>query len=178
MAATKESAGDKGSAYESSVAQIILFELTRELRDYIYEYAFSGPRYQVTKHGGIPKPALLLTCKVIRDDASLTFYGDEKRLILEIASYDPAVLQPWCTKQKQLQKTHVIKLPKANHRHSGPRSWNNLKRTLQLRHGKLYQPISKSPVWLPRVHGREVFHLWTIHSSGRDGGSTFGCSRG
>lgn len=80
-AAPKESAGDNGSAYGSSVAHSILFKLPRELRDYIYEYSFSGCRYQVTKHGGIAEPALLSTYKVIRDEATLTFYGHLLRLL-------------------------------------------------------------------------------------------------
>lgn len=135
-----------------------LFKLPRELRDYIYEYSFSGRRYRVTKHGGIPEPALLSTCKVIRDEATLTFYGDEKRLILNVVSYDPAVLQLWCTKAMHLQRAHAIKRPKANHCHIGPRNWNNLKRTLQLRHCKLISPFRSRPPGSPG-HTDEKFFI-------------------
>lgn len=156
-AALKESTGDNDSAYGSSVAHSILFKLPRELRDYIYEYVFSGTRFHVTKHGGIPEPALLVTCKIIRDEAILTFYGDKKRLLLDIVSYDPAVLQLWCTKHRHLQRNHVIGPPMPSHRHIGTKNWNNLKRAIQLRHGKLINGFRRRPPGSPRYTDEKFF---------------------
>ena len=133
-AAPNASTQDNGSAYASSVAQSILFKLPRELRDYIYEYAFCGRRFIITEHGGVPEPALLSVCRLIRDEAVPLFYCHESRLTLYVVSWDPAVLELWKTKYIHLQRSHGIFASGANLHHVGVRNWNNLKRFLQLIH--------------------------------------------
>jgi hypothetical protein len=133
-----------------SVAHSPLFKLPRELRDYIYEYAFWTPPSQrsITKAGGIPEPALLFTCKIVRQEASLLFYG-RQRLILVIDSYDPAVMVFWRLKKEQFTRAYgPTPSGVLNYRHTGPRNWNNLKMMLRLhlaeKIGSLYRSRSGS----------------------------------
>lgn len=118
----------------TSIDRSPLFGLPRELRDMIYEYTFSSSTaIRITKHAGIPEPALLLACKIIRDEAIASFYCPG-RLIFIMDSYDPAVMLLWDSKTACLARDHNLRpvTPRC-HRH-GPRDWNNLKRSLQLHH--------------------------------------------
>jgi len=75
----------------NSVAQSPLFRLPPELRNRIYEYAV----YRSAEHGfcvvtatsGIPEPALLLTCKLIRQEAIGIFYAENK-FMADTPSFD------------------------------------------------------------------------------------------
>jgi hypothetical protein len=156
-AASNRSIRESNPAYLSSVAHSPLFKLPRELRDYIYEYAFCDPPLIVTKHGGIPEPALLFTCNIIRDEAILAFYGREKRLVLFVDSYNPAVLRLWYMKQIHLKRSHGFLPSNINHRHVGIRNWNNLKRTLQLRHAHKIKPFKSRPPGSPRYTDEKFF---------------------
>jgi hypothetical protein len=74
------------TAMATSVAASPLFKLPAELRLRIYEYALRSdkPAYvgfyrknghcTVTRANGIPEPALLFTCKAVREEAIKTFY--------------------------------------------------------------------------------------------------------
>jgi len=77
-----------------SVAESPLFILPAELRLHIYEYALyngSDGTCEVTREHGIPEPALLLTCKIIREEAISIFYAlNTFRTIMEACH--PAVL--------------------------------------------------------------------------------------
>jgi hypothetical protein len=126
----------------SSVAQSPLFKLPRELRDHIYEYSFSGlytptgngeEHIRVTKERGIPEPALLLTCKTIREEAIVLFYS-RSRFNLVSHSYDPAVLLLWEAKREHLKRGYNLAGCVQGLTRVGPRRWDNLKRTLQLIH--------------------------------------------
>ena len=156
-AAPNASTQDNGSAYASSVAHSILFKLPRELRDYVYEYAFCGLRFNVTKHGGVPEPALLLACKVIRDEAVPLFYCREKRLTLDVVSYDPAVLELWTTKRINLQRSHGIPALSVNLRRIGVRNWNNLKRILQFSHANRISYFRRRSPDSPRYTNEKFF---------------------
>lgn len=139
------------------MAHSILFKLAREFRDYIYEYSFCGPRYDVTKHGGIPEPALLLTCKIVRDEAIPLFYGGDKRLRLVVNSYDPAVLVLWNMKFAQLARVHAFRPAKVDLRHIGIRNWDNLKWALQLHSAKKISPLNGAPPGSPRYTDERFF---------------------
>jgi hypothetical protein len=89
-------------------------QLPRELRDYIYEYTFSGPRYNVYRHGGISEPARPSTCKIIRDEAIPLFYGDEMRLRLIVNSHDPVVLELCDMKFVQLARVYAFRPAKVD----------------------------------------------------------------
>lgn len=118
----------------ASVDRSPLFGLPRELRDMIYEYTFcSSTAIRITKQAGIPEPALLLTCKIIRDEAIASFYSPG-RLILIMDSYDPAVMLLWDSKSLCLARDHNLRGVTPRYQRHGPRDWNNLKRSLQLHH--------------------------------------------
>jgi len=130
------------TASSSSVALSPLFKLPRELRDYFYEYSFyslytpaPGGEYgiKITKNEGIPEPALLLTCKIIREEAVMQFYG-QTRLNLVIHSYDPATMLLWNAKRVHLMRDYNLVAAVKFASRTGPISWDNLKRTLQLVH--------------------------------------------
>ena len=146
--APEVAAPDVGSRLENSttshpsVAHSPLFKLPRELRDYIYEYSFYSLytpgsdgeyRINVTKDEGIPEPALLLTCKIIREEAIMLLYG-QYRFMLIIESHDPAVMLLWNAKMVHLQRDYNLVTASQGASRAGPRSWGNLKRTLQLVH--------------------------------------------
>jgi hypothetical protein len=60
----------------TSVAKSPLFRFPAELRLTVYEYALYGDEdgiCEVTREHGIPEPALLLTCKIIRGEALAVF---------------------------------------------------------------------------------------------------------
>jgi hypothetical protein len=137
-----ESKPKSSTTSHPSVAHSPLFKLPRELRDYIYEYSFyslytpSGNGDQsikVTKDEGIPEPALLLTCKIIREEAIPLLYG-QYRFVLVIESHDPAVMLLWNAKLVHLQRDYNLVAAVQGASRAGPRSWANLKRTLQLAH--------------------------------------------
>lgn len=130
------------STHSSSVALSPLFMLPRELRDYIYNYTFYSPqRLRVTKDGGVPEPALLLTCNIIREDAVKLFYC-RKRLILSIDSYDHTVLAIWTRKRIYLARDYDLAPSAPYYSHTGPGNWNNLKLFVRMHHaghiGRLY----------------------------------------
>lgn len=76
-----------------SIAASPLFKLPAELRLRIYEYALYSDNdglCEVTRKHGIPEPALLFTCKAVRDESVTLFYKvNSIRLVAE--SYHPAV---------------------------------------------------------------------------------------
>jgi hypothetical protein len=120
----------------SSVEHSPLFKLPPELRDMIYEYTFNTATLaRVTKEAGIPEPALLSTCKVIRKEAIAVFYH-EMRLQFVIPSYDPTVLRLWDTKRMHLLNSYNLVPPGPISFHQGPRMWANLKLCFQLYHGR------------------------------------------
>lgn len=143
---------ESGAASLSSVAHSPLFKLPRELRDYnVYEYAFRTPPHQrtITKAGGIHEPVLLFTCKIVRQEAGLLFYG-RQRLVLVIDSYDPAVMMLWrLTKEQFVRAFGLTSSSLRNYRHIGPRNWNNLKMMLRFhlagKIASLYRSVSGSP---------------------------------
>ncbi|GAB7335040.1 hypothetical protein MBLNU13_g06898t1 [Cladosporium sp. NU13] len=125
-----------------SVAHSPLFKSPRELRDYIYEYSFyslytpngSGEYdIKVTKDEGLPEPALLLTCKTIREEAIMLLYGQD-RLNLVIHSYDPAVMLLMNAERVYLKRDYNLTAAVQHASRAGPISWDNLKRTPQLVH--------------------------------------------
>ena len=129
----------------SSVAHSPLFKLPRELRDSIYEFSFNslhesietyyGEQHliKVTKDRGIPEPALLSTCKVVRDEAVMLFYGRD-RFAIVFDSYDPAAMLLWNAKTLHLNLNYNLVAPSRGALRTGGRSWDNLKRSLQLHH--------------------------------------------
>lgn len=149
----------------SSVAHSPLFKLPRELRDYIYEYSFcslytttrSGENgIRVTKEGGIPEPALLLTCKAIRDEAVPLFYG-KTRFHFIVHSFDPAVMLLWNAKKAHLRRDYNLAAPGQGLTRTGFRSWSNLKRTLQLVHSGHQLFVAVGPRDSPNFSGQEEF---------------------
>jgi hypothetical protein len=73
------------TAMATSVAASPLFKLSAELRLQIYEYVMESDRNTFSMNGekgccratradGIPEPALLFTCKAVREEAIQTFY--------------------------------------------------------------------------------------------------------
>lgn len=135
------------NATSDSVASSRLFKLPPELRLRVYEYTLcSEDRVEITKDQGIPEPALLLTCKTIRDEAIMSFYN-QNRFNLIVRSYDPAVSTLWGTKLRHLPGSYRQASKNSNNYHTGPRLWSNLKLSLRLRHsGKL---LIKSRIKLP-----------------------------
>jgi hypothetical protein len=142
MPASGGSSLEDNSASSSSVAHSPLFKLPRELRDYIYEYSFcslyvtlpDGIRgIEVTKRAGIPEPALLLTSKILREEAATLFYG-HRRLVISINSYDPAVMLLWKQKRRRLAQAYGPAFSPSVYcyRHTGLRKWDNLKMALRL----------------------------------------------
>lgn len=149
----------------SSVARSPLFKLPRELRDYIYEYSFCSlytPRrsgecgIRVTKEGGIPEPALLLTCKAIRDEVVPLYYG-KTRFHFIVHSFDPAVMLLWNAKKAHLRLNHNLSAPGQGLTRTGVRSWSNLKRTLQLVHSGHKLFVAVGPRDGPNFNGQEEF---------------------
>jgi hypothetical protein len=153
-------------AFSSSVAHSPLFKLPRELRDYIYEYSFcnlyttydDGSRaIEITKEAGIPEPALLVTSKILREEAAALFYG-HTRLALAIDSYDPAVMLLW--KQKSQHLTQSCGLTPArlfSYSHDGPREWDNLKLMLRLYLAEKVQALYAYPPSSPEYDAEERF---------------------
>jgi hypothetical protein len=127
----------------SSVDHSPLFKLPPELRDMIYDYAFSTKHcVTVTKQAGIPEPALLLTCKVVREEAIAVFYR-ERRLHPIVHGFDSTVILLWQTKRRHMVNDYnmVPTTPKVVH--EGPRMWVNLIHSLELYHGRKLWIISK-----------------------------------
>jgi hypothetical protein len=150
---------ESSSVLSLSVERSSLFKLPRELRDYIYEYAFSSPHlFAITKDEGIPEPALLITCKIIRDEAIMLFYG-RKRLMLDIHSYDPAVVLLWDLKKTQLVRSHGPAYVCPPYLHAGPKKWKNLMRMLELRQpgriSSLTAGAPSSPGYREELHSIE-----------------------
>lgn len=134
-----------------------LFELPRELRDYIYDYSFCSPRRpKITKDEGVPEPALLLTCKIVREEAASLFYG-RKRLVLIIRSYDPASMLLWKLKKTYLTQAYGFELARSPFRHIGRRNWNNLKLMLRLHLAEKGGSLSSSPPGSPKFSEEELF---------------------
>jgi hypothetical protein len=79
---------------------------------------------------------LLLTCKIIREEAILVFYGAPNRFWLIVHGYDPAVLSLWDTKKKHLKREYNLVPAKYRIAHEGQRAWANLRLALQLHHGR------------------------------------------
>lgn len=116
----------------SSVAHSPLFKLPPELRDIIYDYAFSRPALMaVTKEAVIPEPPLLFTCKTVRAEAIKPFY-ERPRFLLVVHSHDSAVMMLWLEKGRALMRAYKAYIAPQECWYSGPRSWSNLKRSLQL----------------------------------------------
>lgn len=125
---------NSSAALPSSVAHSPLFKLPRELRDYIYEYSFSNPDlFRVTKDDGIPEPALLSICKLVRDEAIALFNGRE-RLRLSVKSYDPTVLVLWWLKKTRLARVYGFQPSRLHVNHIGPRSYSSFKQALKFHH--------------------------------------------
>lgn len=166
MAAPDVASSEVSSATSpSSVAHSPLFKLPRELRDYIYEYSFcslytttrSGEYgIRVTKEGGIPEPALLLTCKAIRDEAVPLYYG-KTRFHLIVRSFDPAVMLLWNAKKAHLRLNYNLSAPWQGLTRTGVRSWDNLKRTLRLVHSGHKLFVAVGPRDGPNFNGQEEF---------------------
>jgi len=139
------------------VAHSPLFKLPRELRDYIYDYSFCSPRrHRITKDGGIPEPALLLTCKLIREEAAVLFYG-RNRLMLSITSDDPTTMLLWELKKLCLTRAYGFKLYSPHFRHTGRRNWNNLKLMLRLHLTENISSLSSSPPCSPTRSQERLF---------------------
>lgn len=82
----------KPSRIENSVTDSPLFKLPSELRNIIYRYALNEQAaIDITKDYGIPEPALLSACKIIRCETRLIFYG-ENDFVCRIHGYHPAPL--------------------------------------------------------------------------------------
>lgn len=153
------------TAASSSVALSPLFKLPRELRDYIYEYSFYSlytpngsrePDIKVTKDEGIPEPALLLTCKIVREEAVMLFYG-QTRLNLVIHSYDPATMLLWSAKRVHLKREYNLTAATQNVSRAGPISWINLKRNLQLIHSGHHVFVTIGARGAPNYSAEEEF---------------------
>jgi hypothetical protein len=142
----------------SSVDQSPLFRLPPELRDMIYEYAFStNTCARVTKEAGILEPALLSTCKVVRDEAIAVFYGQE-RLILVVRSYDPSVMLLWDFKRRYLARNYDLVPARPKILHQGAPMWVKLRLSLQLYHGrKLRALLYASPQGTPNYDEQKLF---------------------
>lgn len=149
----------------SSVAHSPLFKLPRELRDYIYEYSFCSlytptgtgeDHIEVTKERGIPEPALLLTCKAVREEALVLFYGRSRFNLLSY-SYDPAVMLLWNAKMAHLRRVYKLPTPAQGLCRVGPRRWDNLKRTLQLIHGHHHLFVAVVPRDAPNFSEEDEF---------------------
>lgn len=98
-----------------SVAQSPLFnKLPPELRSRIFEFAVysseGSGRCEVTRWAGIPEPALLLTCKIIRKEAIGIFYA-ENEFVLVIRAFNPAPLLLLSRKEKMLAASHGYGIP-------------------------------------------------------------------
>jgi hypothetical protein len=125
----------------SSINHSPLFSLPQELRDMIYEYAFRiDTCASVTKEAGIPEPALLSTCKIVREEAIPIFYG-QRRLNLVVHQFDPAVLLLWETRKQHLAREYKLMPTKQWFLIDGRRSWDHLMRCLHLYHsGTIPEP--------------------------------------
>jgi len=149
----------------SSVAHSVLFKLPRELRDYIYEYSFydlyttarNGKcAINVTKNRGIPEPAIMLTCKTVRDEALMLYYS-QPRFNLMVRSFDPTVMLLWNAKKLRLRQDYNLATPGQDISRSGPKGWSNLKRTLQLIHSGHRLFVDVGPRGGPRYSEQEEF---------------------
>lgn len=128
-----------------SVANSPLFKLPPELRLRIYEYTMCGKRHiKITRDEGIPEPALLLTCKIIRDEAIASFYEENDFTLISHAD-DPAVMVLWESKLLHLAQSHDILLEKPGLRRTGPPNWNNLKQFFRLYHEEKVHAIGAHP---------------------------------
>jgi hypothetical protein len=154
----KPSSLESGSTSSpSAVAYSPLFRLPRQLRDSVHEYSFcslyttglSGHRViEITKDGGIPEPAHLSTCKILREEAVLSFYS-VGWFHLVVDSYDPAAVRLWQVKTEHLRGEYNMTIPAQGVQLTGSRNWNNLKRSLRLHHSGYHLAVSTSPPGTP-----------------------------
>lgn len=81
------------SSITDSVADSPMFKLSAELRNAIYRYALvTEEAVLITKANGIPEPALLLACKIIRSEATGIFYS-ENSLVCKVVNFDCSALR-------------------------------------------------------------------------------------
>lgn len=130
-------------------AASMLLKLPAELRLRIYEYALyiDGEGIcEITRNEGIPEPALLLTCKVVRDEGVAIFYAvNTVRLVTE--SFYPAVHNLIARKVSALRTTGVnVKKLDVEICASGKRNFQNLTFWVQFLHsGKTMNPSLAEP---------------------------------
>lgn len=121
-----------------------LFKLPPELRLQVYEYALYNGHdgiCEITRNEGIPEPALLYTCKAVRQEGIPVFYTvNSIRLVAE--SFHPAVHNLLVRKVASIRKSSA--LPKGLDVQictSGRRSFQNLTLWIQSIHsGKTLKP--------------------------------------
>lgn len=112
-----------------------LLKLPGELRNLIYEYAtYTDGKCQITKAGGIPEPALLMTCKKIRKEAICIYYANNTA-VLESISFDAAAERLFFRKYEVLLAHYDFELATPGMKFLGPPNWTNLKARLQSYHG-------------------------------------------
>jgi hypothetical protein len=124
----------KGSLPDS-VADSPLFKLPPELRNMIYRYAIIDNRaLRITKTAGIPEPALLSACKILKSETWKIFYL-ENTFLCEVDNYDPASLQIACRKQSKGSwpaRSERISIGNLRLSQDGQRCWTHLVAWLHL----------------------------------------------
>ena len=113
-----------------SVATSPLFKLPPEIRNMIYRYAIvTKARVRITKSSGIPEPALLSTCKILRSEACAIVYL-ENTFRCEVRDHDPASLSLAYRKFKNAKNLGVssqhVSSVQIEVCRRGSRNWKNL----------------------------------------------------
>lgn len=137
----------------NSPEPVSLFKIPPELRNRIYEYALhlEDGICIVSKTAGIPEPALLMTCKIIRREAIAVFYSENFfRVIIE--SFSPSTAMLIARKEATLSKRYNCTIQDAGAQHEGPRSWRNMVSFLRFLHehgektaSTAISPLASSP---------------------------------
>lgn len=111
----------------SPTASSPFMELAPGLRLIIYEYALylDEGAIEVNETTGIPEPALLLTCKEIRNEALPIFYT-QNNLHLLIHSYSPAMPLLIHRKQESILEQYQYYIYVSHIVLAGPANWRNL----------------------------------------------------
>lgn len=127
----------------------LLLKLPAELRLQIYEYALyidDDGVCEVTRNGGIPEPALLFTCKTVRDEGIAVFYS-VNTVCLIAESFHPGVHNLIASKVAAF-KTAGVNLKKLDVEICaiGKRNFRNLIAWVQFLHsGKTMNPSLAVP---------------------------------
>lgn len=118
------------SSITDSVTDSPLFKLSPELRNAIYRYKLvTEESVYITKQQGIPEPALLSSCKIIRSEATGIFYS-ENMIICKMVNYDCSALRLIARKCK----TGHMK-GKVERLRNDQRIWKDLVSWLRVTHG-------------------------------------------